>query len=80
MNKTITQKDTRTPVLTATGFTITKKQPKCPSTDKWKADMVHTQWNTTQPQQKNKAVPSAATRMQLEGIILSEVSQKRQIT
>jgi len=45
-----------------------------------KADMVHTQWNTTQPQQKNKAVPSAATRMQLEGIILSEVSQKRQIT
>ena len=45
-----------------------------------KADMVHTQWNTTQPQQKNKAVPSAATRMQLESIILSEVSQKRQIT
>ena len=42
-----------------------------------KADMVHTQWNMTQPQQQNKAMPSAATWMQLESIILSEVSQKK---
>ena len=35
--KTIIQKDTCTPMFTATLFTITKtgKQPKCPSTDEW---------------------------------------------
>ena len=35
--KTLIQKDTCTPVLTATLFTIVKiwKWPKCPSTDEW---------------------------------------------
>ena len=35
--KTIIQKDTCTPMLTAAQFTIAKtwKQPKCPSTDEW---------------------------------------------
>ena len=35
--KTITEKDTRTPVFTAVLFTIarTRKQPTCPSTDEW---------------------------------------------
>ena len=44
MNKTITQKDTCTPVFIAAVFTITKtwKQPKCPSTDKW----VKQTWST----------------------------------
>ena len=35
--KTITQKDTCTPMFIALLFTIARswKQPKCPSTDKW---------------------------------------------
>ena len=42
--KTIIQKDTRTPMFIAALFTITRswKQPKCPSTDEWinKEDVV----------------------------------------
>ena len=39
--KTIIQKDTCTPVFTAALFTIarSRKQPKCPSTDKWMKKM-----------------------------------------
>ena len=35
--KTIIEKDTCTPVITAALFTITRtcKQPRCPSTDEW---------------------------------------------
>ena len=35
--KTVIEKDTRTPVFTAAWFTIarTRKQPRCPSTDEW---------------------------------------------
>ena len=35
--KTIIQKDTRTPMFTAALFTIARtwKQPKCPSTEEW---------------------------------------------
>ena len=36
-----------------------------------------TQWNTTQPQKKNEIMSSAATWMQLESLILSEVIQKK---
>ena len=37
LEKTIIQKDTCTPVFTATLFTKARtwKQPKCPSTDEW---------------------------------------------
>ena len=35
---------------------------------------AYTQWNTTQPEKKNKIMPFAATWMELEN--LSEVSQK----
>ena len=36
-DKTIIQKDTRTPMFIAALFTISKtwKQPKCPSTNEW---------------------------------------------
>ena len=60
-------------------FTVAKlwKQPKCPSADEWIKKMwyVYTQWNTTQPQKKNEILPFAATLMDLEGIMLSEISQ-----
>jgi len=33
------------------------------------------EWNITQPQKKNEILPSATTWMDLEGIMLSEISQ-----
>ena len=61
-------------------FTIAKtwKQPKCPSTDEWVKKMWYI--NTMEYYsaiKKNEIMPLAATWMQLEIIILSEVSQKR---
>ena len=79
-DKTIIQKDTRTPMFIAALFTIAKtwKQPKCPSTDEWVKKMWYI--NTMEYYsaiKKNEIMPLAATWMQLEIIILSEVSQKR---
>ena len=62
-------------------FTITKtwKQPKCPSTDEW----IKKIWYMYTMEyysviKKNDIMPFAATWMQLETIILSEVSKKRE--
>ena len=54
-------------------FTIAKvwKQPKCPSTDEW----IKKMWYITQPQKKNEILPFVMTWMDLEGIMLSEISQ-----
>ena len=94
-DKTLIQKDTCTPMFTATLFTIAKtwKQPKCPSTDEWIKKMwyvcmciyvyvythTHTHTHTLEYYsaiKKNEILPFAAARMDLEIIILSEVSQK----
>ena len=60
-------------------FTITKiwKQPKCPLTDDWIGKMwyVYTM-EYYSAIKKNKIMPFAATWMELETRILSEISQK----
>ena len=58
LKKTITQKDTCTPVFTAALFTIAKtwKQPKYPSKEEWIKKMwcIYIQWNITQPSKRMK--------------------------
>ena len=79
LDKTIIQRDTCTLMFTAALFTIAKtwKQPKCPLTDEWLKKMWYiytTEYYSAI--KKNEIMPSAATWMDLEIIILSEVSQK----
>ena len=59
-------------------FTIAKiwKQPKSPSTDEWIKKMWYIQtMEYYSAIKKNEILPSAATRMDFEGIMLSEISQ-----
>ena len=78
-DKTIICKDTFTPTFITALFTIAKtwNQPKCPLTDEW----IKKMWYTYTMEyylaiKKNEIMPFAATWMDLELIILSEVSQK----
>ena len=77
-DKSIIQKDTCTPMFTAALFTIAKtwKQPKRPSTDEWIKKICIYTMEYYSAIKKNKIMPFAATWMQLEIMILSEVSQK----
>ena len=62
-------------------FTIAKtwKKPKCPSTDKWRKMIIHTHTHTHNgilfSTKKNEFLPFATKWMDLEGIMLSEISQ-----
>ena len=59
-------------------FTTAKiqKQPKCPSTDDWIKKMWYIYTMENYSAIKNEKFPFAATWMDLEGIMLSEISQK----
>ena len=78
LEKNMARKDTCTPILIAALFTIDKtwKQLKCPSTDEWIKKMcyIYTMEYYTAIK-KNGIMPFAATWMDLEIVILSEVSQ-----
>jgi len=77
--KTSIQKDTCSPMLTAALFTIAKtwKQPKCPLTEEWIKKMWYIYTMEYYSAIKMKEIISfAATWMQIEIIILSEISQK----
>ena len=76
--KTMIQKDTYTPVFIATLFTIARtwKQPQCPSTEEWVKKLWHIYTvEYYSAIKKNKIMPFAATWMDWEIVILSEVSQ-----
>ena len=80
LDKTIIQKDTGTPMFKAALFTIAKtwRQPKCPLTE----ERMKKMWYIYSIKyysviKKNETVASASVRMQLDIIMLSEVSLKR---
>ena len=65
-------------MFTAALFTIarTRKQPKCPSTDEWLKKMWHLYTlEYYSAIKKNEIMPFAATWMDPEIVILSEISQ-----
>ena len=74
------RRDTCTPIFTAALSTIAKvwKEPKCPLMDKWIKKMwyIYTMeyYSTIK---KNEILPFATTWMELEGIVLSEISQRK---
>ena len=77
--KTIIQKDTCTRMFIAALFTIARtwKQAKCPSTDEWIKKMWHIYTMEYQSAiQRNEIELFVVRWMDLESVILSEVSQK----
>ena len=75
--KTVTRKDTCTPMFTAALFAIAKtwKQPKCPLTEEWIKKMWYIYTMEYYSAIKRNEIPAfLATWMDLEIIMLSEVS------
>ena len=76
--KTLIQKNINTPMFTAALFIITKiwKQPKCPSVDEWRKQLrgIYTM-EYYSAVKKKKILPFLTVCMDLENIMLSEISQ-----
>ena len=79
LEKIIIQKDTCTPVFIAALFTIAKtwKQPKCPSIEEW----IKQKWYIYTMEyysaiKMNEIMPSATTWIDVQIVVLSEVSEK----
>ena len=72
------QKNLRAPMFIAAQFTITKywKQPKCPSANEWiqKLCYIYTMEFYAAEREK-ELIPFATAWMELESIMLSEISQ-----
>ena len=78
--KTLLEKDTSTHMVIAALFTIPKTWKQCnyPSTDEWiKKIWLFYTMGYYSAIKKNKIMPFAATWMQLESLILSEVRKKK---
>ena len=79
-DKTFLEKDTCTHIFSTALFTIAKtwKQPKCTSIDEWIKTMWYIYTMEYYPAiKKNKIMPFAATWIELETLVLSEISQKK---
>ena len=75
--KTMTQKDTCTPVFTAVPYTIAKtwKQPKCPLTKEWIKNMWYIHTMDYSAIKKNEIMAFVTTWIYLEVTMVSEVRQ-----
>ena len=81
--KTIIQEDTCTPICTVVQFTIARtwKQPKCPSTEKWIKKMWYIYTMEHYSAIKRNTIRSFVEMwMDLENVMHSEVSQKKENT
>ena len=76
--KTPIQNNLCTPMFTAAEFTVVKcwKQPKCPTANEWikKLWYIYTM-EFYAAERKKELIPFATAWMELESIILSEISQ-----
>ena len=76
--ETPTQKNLCTPMFIAAQFTIAKywKKPKCPSANEWirKLRYIYTM-EFYAAERKKELIPFATAWMELESIMLSEISQ-----
>ena len=78
--KTLIQKNISTPIFIAALLTIAKiwKQPKCPSVDEWIKQLWHIfTLEYYLAVKKKKILPFASIWMDLENIMLSEISQSQ---
>ena len=77
-SKTLIQKDICTHMFSAALFTIAKiwKQRKCPSIDEWIKKRHINTMGYYSAIKKNEILPFVTTWIDLEGIMLSEISQK----